>query len=82
MKSGKCSVGRVSGQPRPMSGKTTLFPRNESGEQIENLHFQSRNATGQMSSSCAGIIFVRLNAWKAVPEAEGFKIFNGTPGRA
>jgi hypothetical protein len=27
-----------------MNGKTTLFPRNDGGGQIENLHFQSRNA--------------------------------------
>ncbi|WP_304679706.1 hypothetical protein [uncultured Desulfovibrio sp.] len=27
-----------------MSGKTTLFPRNDGGEQIENLYFQSKNA--------------------------------------
>ena len=44
MKSGKCPVGRASGQARPMSGKTTPFPRSDGGEQIENLHFQSKNA--------------------------------------
>ncbi|WP_297849327.1 hypothetical protein [uncultured Desulfovibrio sp.] len=44
MKSGKCAVGRASGKPRPMNGKTTLFPRNDGGEQIESLYFQSRNA--------------------------------------
>ena len=48
MKSGKCSVGRASGQARRMSGKTTLFPRNDGGGQIENVHFQSKNAVSPL----------------------------------
>ncbi|WP_297849001.1 plasmid pRiA4b ORF-3 family protein [uncultured Desulfovibrio sp.] len=44
MKSGTCSVGRASGQPRPMNGKSTFFPRNDGGKQIENLYFQSKTA--------------------------------------
>ncbi|WP_304679979.1 hypothetical protein, partial [uncultured Desulfovibrio sp.] len=43
--------GRASGQPRPMSGKTTLFPRNDGGGQIENLHFPSRNTIGSGAAS-------------------------------
>ena len=33
MKSGKCPVDRAGGQARPMSGRITLFPRNDGGEQ-------------------------------------------------
>ncbi len=49
MKSGKRSVGRESEQQRQASGKTTFFQRNDDGEQIENLHFQSRNAIDECS---------------------------------
>ncbi|WP_300881886.1 hypothetical protein [uncultured Desulfovibrio sp.] len=36
-----------------MSGKTTFFPRNDGGEQIENLYCQSRNAIKRMQSENA-----------------------------